>query len=178
MNFMPVRRIRLLGDPILRTVSAPASSAGPVLEDLRDTLHEFQRTHGFGRGISAVQIGIPERIIYIEFDGRPYCLVNPHYLFSSEDRFILWDDCFSFPDLLVRLERAQTVKIRYTDEHGADRELEATGALSELLQHEMDHLDGILAIDRALDADSFCVREEWVRRYASEAAVPAGASNG
>ena len=178
MKSMPARRIRQLGDPILRTVSAPASSAAPVLEDLRDTLHEFQRTHGFGRGISAVQIGVPERIIYIEFEGRPYCLVNPQYLFASEEQFVLWDDCFSFPDLLVRLERARTVKIRYTDENGADRELEATGALSELLQHEMDHLDGILAIDRALDGDSFCVQEEWLRRYAPEAAPSFAASNG
>jgi len=125
-----------------------------------------------------VQIGVPERIIYIEFEGRPYCIVNPEFLFTSKERFVLWDDCFSFPGLLVRLERFETVKIRYADEHGADRELEATGALSELLQHEMDHLDGILAIDRALDRDSFCVREEWLRRYAPEAAVPAGASNG
>jgi peptide deformylase len=178
MKFMPARRIRQLGDPILRTVSAAASSAAQVLEDLRDTLHEFQRTHGFGRGISAVQIGVAERIIYIEFEGRPYCLVNPHYLFASDERFVLWDDCFSFPDLLVRLERARTVKIRYTDEYGEDRELEATGALSELLQHEMDHLDGILAIDRALDGDSLCVREEWLRRYAPEAAPSLAASNG
>jgi peptide deformylase len=178
MKSMPARRIRQLGDPILRTVSAPASAAAPVLADLRDTLHEFRRTHGFGRGISAVQIGVPERIIYIEFEGRPYSLINPHYLFASEERFVLWDDCFSFPDLLVRLERARTVKIRYTDEHGVDHELEATGALSELLQHEMDHLDGILAIDRALDGESLCTREEWLRRYANEASILAGASNG
>lgn len=174
---MPARRIRQLGDPILRTISTPAVSAAPVLADLRDTLHEFQRTHGFGRGISAVQIGVPERIIYIEFSGCPYCLINPQLLSLSDERFVLWDDCFSFPDLLVRLERAQTVKIRYTDEHGAECELEATGPLSELLQHEMDHLDGILAIDRALDRASFCVREEWLRRYAPEAAIPADASN-
>ena len=174
---MPARRIRQLGDPILRTVSAPASSPGPVLADLRDTLHEFQRTHGFGRGISAVQIGVPERIIYIEFEGCPHCLVNPEFLFMSEERFVRWDDCFSFPDLLVRLERSEAIKIRYTEEHGSERELEATGALSELLQHEMDHLDGILAIDRALDRDSFCIREEWLRRYAPEAAIPASASN-
>jgi peptide deformylase len=178
MKSMPARRIRQLGDPILRTVSAPASSPGPVLVDLRDTLHEFQRTHGFGRGISAVQIAVPERIIYIEFEGRPYCLVDPEFLFQSEERFVLWDDCFSFPDLLVRLERSKAVKIRYADEHGAERELEAFGALSELLQHEMDHLDGILAIDRALDRESFCIREEWLRRFAPEAAIPAGASNG
>ena len=57
------------------------------------------------------------------------------------------------------------VRIRYEDEHGATQTLEATGAFSELLQHEMDHLDGILAVDRALGRDAFCTREEYERRH-------------
>jgi peptide deformylase len=173
---MPARRIRQLGDPILRSISAPASSAS-VLPDLRDTLHEFQRTHGFGRGISAVQIGVAERIIYIEFEGRAYSLIDPEIRHLSPDRFTLWDDCFSFPDLLVRLERARSLRFRYTDAEGRQCELEAEGALSELIQHEMDHLDGILAIDRALDRESFCTRDEWRRRYGPEAAALVAASN-
>jgi peptide deformylase len=180
MKSMPARRIRQLGDPILRTISAlipdPASAA-PVLADLRDTLHDFQRTHGFGRGISAVQIGVAGRIIYIEFAGRAYSLINPEIRHLSADRFTLWDDCFSFPDLLVRLERARQIRLRYTDEDGQERDLEAEGPLSELIQHETDHLDGILAIDRALDRESFCTRDEWRRRYALEAAALGAASN-
>jgi peptide deformylase len=174
---MPALRIRQLGDPILRTVSARASGA-PVLVDLRDTLHEFQRMHGFGRGISAVQIGVAERIIYIEFEGRAYSLINPEIRHLSPDKFTLWDDCFSFPDLLVRLERSRSLRLRYTDEDGHEHDLEAEGPLSELLQHEMDHLDGILAIDRALNRESFCTREEWKRRYEPEAAAQRAASNG
>jgi len=77
----------------------------------------------------------------------------------------LWDDCFSFPDLLVRLERAERVGVRYEDEQGRTQILEAEGAFSELLQHEIDHLDGVLAVDRALDRNSFCTREEWRRRH-------------
>jgi peptide deformylase len=171
---MAARRIIQLGDPLLRAVSAavPASAeAAPVFEDLRDTLHEFQRTHGFGRGISAVQIGEPKRLIYIELDGRAYSLRNPRYEFRSSETFRLWDDCFSFPNLMVRLERASTVRIRYDDEQGRTVELEASGAFSELLQHEMDHLDGVLAIDRALDANSFCTREEWERRYRAQSSA-------
>jgi peptide deformylase len=165
---MPACRIIQLGDPLLRAVSTPVttpSEAAAIFEDLRATLDEFRRTRGFGRGISAVQIGEPKRLIYIELDGRAYRLRNPQYELQSEEKFGLWDDCFSFPNLLVWLERSLTVRIRYDAADGAVERLEASGSFSELLQHEMDHLDGVLAIDRAIDRNSFCVREEWERRY-------------
>jgi peptide deformylase len=165
---MPARRILQLGDPLLRAVSKPVASpeeAEVTLRDLRATLHEFQRVRGFGRGISAVQIGELQRVIYIEFNSCPYVLLNPEYEWKSEERFILWDDCFSFPDLLVKVERHTSVGIRYLDEKGKPQELEAEDAFSELLQHEIDHLDGVLAIDRAIDKNSFATREEYLRRY-------------
>ena len=165
---MSACRILQLGDPLLRAISSPVATAAEaerVFADLRDTLHEFQRTHGFGRGISAVQIGEPKRLIYIEFEGRAYCLRNPEYEYQSAEKFTMWDDCFSFPDLLVRLERSAAVRVRYWNDAGETVMVEAEGALSELLQHEIDHLDGILAVDRALDRESFCTREEYVRRY-------------
>src|SRR2546425_4526437 len=133
---MPARRILQLGDPLLRAVSSPASDASAtsvIFRDLRDTLHEFRRTHGFGRGISAVQIGEPTRLIYIEMAGVEYALVNPELESRSRETFKLWDDCFSFPDLLVYLERAQSVIVGYRDERGAARTIEASGAFSELL---------------------------------------------
>lgn len=171
MFSMPARRILQLGDPLLREVSAPASASesDAIFTDLRDTLHEFQRTHGFGRGISAVQIGELKRLIYIEIGGRSYSISNPVYEFQSAEKFALWDDCFSFPDLLVWLERHQTVRIRYQDEHGATQTLEASGPFSELLQHEIDHLDGVLAVDRALGRNALCTREEYNRRRRSSA---------
>jgi peptide deformylase len=165
---MAIRRIRQLGDPVLREVSMPVTDilqAKSVRDDLRDTLHEFQRTHGFGRGISAVQTGVAVRMIYIEFEGTAYSLMNPAWEFLSPQTFALWDDCFSFPELLVWLERSVTVRLTYINESGAQAHLEASGALSELLQHEMDHLDAVLAIDRALPGNSLCTREEWQRRY-------------
>jgi peptide deformylase len=180
---MPARRIIQLGDPLLRAVSAAvptASEAGAIFEDLRATLDEFRRTHGFGRGISAVQIGEPKRLIYIELDGRAYRLRNPQYEFQADRKFRLWDDCFSFPNLLVWVERVETVRIRYDDDDGAVQTLEASETFSELLQHEMDHLDGVLAIDRAIDRNSFCVREEWERRYraGAETSDAAGSRRG
>jgi peptide deformylase len=164
---MPARRILQLGDPMLRAVSTPVSDfreSDPVFQDLRDTLHEFQRTHGFGRGISAVQIGEPKRLIYIEFEGAAYRLQNPVFRFQSEEKFRLWDDCFSFPNLLVELERSVSVTVEYEGTDGP-RTVQASGALSELLQHEMDHLGGVLAVDRAIDRNSLCTREEWERRF-------------
>jgi len=172
MNGMSVRRILQLGDPLLRAVSVRVptpAEAEALFEDLRDTLHEFQRAHGFGRGISAVQIGEPQRLIYIELGGRAYRLRNPEYEYQSEEKFRLWDDCFSFPDLLVLLDRSERVRVGYEDGQGARQTLQASGAFSELLQHEIDHLEGVLAVDRAIDRNSLCTREEWKRRYAGAA---------
>jgi peptide deformylase len=165
---VPARRILQLGDPLLRCVSQPVADvrdARLVLRDLRATLHEFQRANGFGRGISAVQIGELVRLIYIEFEGAAYELVNPAFERMSEDKFQLWDDCFSFPNLMVLVERSRSVRVWYQDMQGDQRVLDAAGAFSELLQHEMDHLDGILAVDRAVRRDAFSTRDEWLRRF-------------
>jgi len=166
---MAARRILQLGDPLLRAVSDPApadAATAALFDDLRDTLHEFRRTHGFGRGISAVQIGETRRLIYIEFEDRAYRLRNPVFEFQSAEKIRLWDDCFSFPNLMVWLERSERVRVRYENEAGEMQTLEARGAFSELLQHEMDHLDGILAVDRAIDRYSLATRDEYRRRLA------------
>jgi peptide deformylase len=163
---MGAHRILQLGDPVLREISRAVETpaeARPWLDDLRDTLHEFRRTHGFGRGISAIQIGVPKRLIYLEFEGVAYSLINPEYEWVSQEKFRLWDDCFSFPDLMVWLERSQSLRVRYTDEYGETRAVDAAGALSELVQHEMDHLDGILAVDRAIGPNGLATRDEWSR---------------
>ena len=172
---MAARPILQLGNPLLRTVSSPlgsVSEACEVLSDLRDTLHQFQRTHGFGRGISAVQIGRPKRLIYLEMDGRSFALHNPEYRSLSPERFHLWDDCFSFPDLMVWVERHCSVTVTYLDEHGARQSLDASGALAELIQHEMDHLDGVLAVDRGVGPNALATRQEYERRYRATNGAP------
>lgn len=141
------------------------TEAWAVLADLRDTLHEFRRTHGFGRGIAAIQIGVPQRVIYIEIEGEPLELINPRLVWVSSEKFRLWDDCFSFPDLMVRLERHTHVEVEYQDRTGARRQLRASHGLAELLQHELDHLDGILSIDRVLNPrEGFATRAEYEAR--------------
>lgn len=166
---MAARRILQLGDPLLRSVSRPIDprDAGDVLRDLEDTLGDFRRAHGFGRAISAIQIGAAVRIIFIHVDGVRYELINPELTWRSTELFELWDDCFSFPDLMVRLQRHRSVRLAHENRDGSPGEIEAAGALAELIQHEMDHLDGVLAVDRALDRNSLCTREEWLRQNRS-----------
>lgn len=135
--------------------------------DLRETLRDWQERHGTGRAIAAPQIGAPLRVVHVEVD-RPWTLVNPEIVDVGEEDFAVWDDCFSFPDLLVRVQRAYRVTVRYQDLSGRAHTIEAEGSLAELLQHEIDHLDGVLAVDRASGLDPFSLREEWQRHWAAE----------
>ena len=163
---MAARRILQLGDPLLRSVSLTIAlrDVDEVLRELEDTLAEFRRTHGFGRAISAIQIGAAARVIFMHVDGVRYELINPEIAWRSLDLFELWDDCFSFPNLMVRLQRHTCVRLTHENRDGSTAVIEAAGALAELIQHEMDHLDGVLAVDRALDRNSLCTREEWLRQ--------------
>lgn len=164
---MAVRRILELGDDTLRLVSAPAQGQAEirrVMRDLEDTLADFRQKHGFGRGISAVQIGEPVRLIFLEVEGRRFELVNPVFVDKSAETFEMWDDCFSFPDLMVRLRRHMRVAIEYENLEGVRQTLEAECALSELIQHEMDHLDGVLAVDYARSSRDLMTRREWLRQ--------------
>lgn len=167
MRGMAAKRILQLGDPVLRAVSRPVANpaaAASLILDLEDTLAGFRRTHGFGRGISAIQIGAAERVIFCLVDGVRYELINPEWVWRSDERFGLWDDCFSFPNLMVWLERSRQVRLRYQNLAGQWLELEAGDAMAELLQHEMDHLDGVLSVDHARNARAFSTRDEWLRR--------------
>jgi peptide deformylase len=168
---MARRDILQLGNPLLleksrRIDDFAAADTQSLIRDLSDTLASFREATGYGRGIAAPQIGILKRLIFIRMQPTGFCsaLLNPAIIWSSDEKMELWDDCFSFPDLLVRVERAVQVKVAYTDERGAPQTLEAEGDLSELLQHEIDHLDGILAVERALSPKAFSTRAEWERQ--------------
>jgi peptide deformylase len=170
---MTVRRIRLLGDPVLRAKSEPIEKPGSVavrliLDDLRDTLRDFRRRTGFGRGISAPQIGAPVRMVYCEIDGAPLVLINPEIVDIGHEDFWVWDDCFSIPDMMVRVLRAWHIRVRFQDLKGTWHDVEYQGEPAELLQHEIDHLDGVLTVDRPHGLDPFCLREEWERVHAKE----------
>jgi peptide deformylase len=157
--------IKLLGDPILRQISNPVDdfSKAEFINNacfLHATLVEFRRKHGFGRGISAPQIGIKQRFIALNLESNPQLIVNPEITWTSQDKFTMWDDCMSFPGLLVKLERYKSISLSFQNENGEYEEWNNLDiATSELLQHEIDHLNGILAVDRAIDKSSIIMRE-------------------
>ncbi len=169
---MPVMPILQLGNPALRDRSAlvaePDSPTTRTLAgDLRDTLLEHRARTGYGRGIAAPQLGALARVLHLQVDdGRT--LVNPVITARSEQTMVVWDFCFSYFSIVFPVRRHVLVEVKYQDLEGRDRRLEAVGDLAELLQHEIDHLDGILAIDRVSEASRICTFPEWEARHAGE----------
>jgi peptide deformylase len=169
---MPIREILLLGDPQLwrpseAVTDVRSTETKEIIGDLAATLADFRAGHGFGRAIAAPQIGAHRRILFVNMnDGTfgPAPLINPQIVRSSSEMMELWDDCFSFPDLMVRVRRHIEIEVSFTDENGLAQMVTARGDLSELLQHEIDHLDGILATDRAIDERSFALRSEVIKQ--------------
>jgi len=154
-----LKDLLLLGDPRLYAVCEPVlSSELPLVKgwvaDLDNVMAEVKARYHFGRAIAAPQLGIMKRLIYMNID-RPVVFINPELTHLSEELFELWDDCMSFPNLLVKVKRHCSLTIKYLDERWQPREWDMKDDLSELLQHEYDHLNGVLCTMRAIDEKSF-----------------------
>jgi len=170
---MAVRTVRQLGDPVLRekceeVKDASASEIRALVEDLSDTLAYWRKTTGYGRGIAAPQIGVSRRVIFLRLPGEdPWPLVNPQIIAQSDERIVVWDACLSFLSIFMQVERHRDITVRYQDLQGKTHALRVSELrnLSELLQHEIDHLDGILCIDRVTDLRTVCTKEEFEKRY-------------
>lgn len=167
---MATRRIRQLGDPILRTrcerVQDPMSAAARlVADDLRDALKAAKLRYKMGRALAAPQIGAPVRLVVVETGKQRWTMVNPEITDVGHEDFLVWDDCFCFPNLLVRVSRAYHVAVTYEDLKGKTHTMSVDGPMAELLQHELDHLDGILALDRPAGTDPFAFRTEWEKYH-------------
>lgn len=170
---MPVRPILQLGDPILREKSLPvedpsAREIHELVRDLADTLAHWRSTTGYGRGIAAPQLGVLQRVIFLKLPGvEPWPLINPEIIACGKEKIVVWDACLSFLSIFMQVERRRQITVRYQNLYGEALEFEAGDDrdLSELLQHEIDHLDGILAIDRVIDVKTICTREEFEKRY-------------
>lgn len=161
---MSIKEILLLGNESLYKVSCEVlkdelHNAQQVINDLHDTMLNFRNQYGFGRAIAAPQIGEFSRIIYMNFDNQSYALINPMLEFGQEI-FQVWDDCMSFPGLEVKLNRFKKTRVLYKDLQWNDCVLEFENDLSELIQHEYDHLDGILAVQRAIDDKSLRINKK------------------
>ena len=129
----------------------------PVFTDMFDCIKGIRRDFGVGRAIAAPQIGIKKRLICMLTD-KPYVIINPELEVVGVEMMELMDDCMSFPKLLVRVRRHRHCILRYLDENWMPQEMRMDDDMSELIQHEYDHLNGILATMRAIDSKSFVMR--------------------
>ena len=166
---MAVVSILLLGDPRLKQVSAEVArdevaSVEGVVRDMHDTMADFQRRHGWGRAIAAPQIGVHKRIVCMNA-GEPRTLFNPVLeplggtvnLAGSYEEY--WEDCMSFPDLMARVRGATSFLLRYRDADWTERRVELTGDFAHLIEHEVDHLNGTLAVDRVITPGALALRD-------------------
>lgn len=182
---MAVRTILQLGDPLLRERCVPVGDPSSnklrcLVRDLADTLAHWRAETGYGRGIAAPQVGVLQRVIFLKLPGaEPWPLVNPEIVWRSEEKIVVWDACLSFLSIFMKVERHRKIRVRYQNLEGQTLEVDAgvEKDLSELLQHEIDHLDGILAIDRVTDVKTIVTREEFEKRYRAESPYAVSPAN-
>jgi peptide deformylase len=162
---MAIKPIVLLPDPILRATSKPVERFDGQLQrfaaDMLETMYEAP-----GIGLAAVQVGEPLRLLVADVSGkdeekRPLIIVNPEIVSRSGDISVYEEGCLSIPDYYAEVERPASVTVAYQDAHGHRHELVAEGLLATCLQHEIDHLNGVLFIDHI----SRLKREMVIRKF-------------
>jgi peptide deformylase len=148
---MTIRPLVILPDPVLRQVSEPVAAVTDEIRqlaaDMLDTMYDAP-----GVGLAAIQIGVPKRVVTIdvsktEGEREPIVLLNPEITWTSEELNTYEEGCLSIPEYYGEVERPARVKVRYTDLDGATVEREADGLFATCVQHEIDHLNGMLFID-------------------------------
>ena len=149
---MAVYKVVLMGDPVLREKAKPVKAINDsilrLLDNLRDTLHEYE-----GVGLAAPQIGVSKREIVVDNGEEYYELINPEII-REEGLDTAIEGCLSIPQLTGKVKRAARVTVKGLNREGEELSIEADGLLARAFQHEIDHLDGVLFVDRA----------EWVAR--------------
>jgi peptide deformylase len=148
---MALREILILPDKRLRQVSAPVKKIDDgvrmLVEEMFETMYDAP-----GIGLAAIQIGAPKRVVTMDLAKKdepkaPQVFINPEILWASEDKATYEEGCLSIPEYYGDVERPAQVKVKYLDLEGEPREIEANGLLATCLQHEIDHLNGVLFID-------------------------------
>jgi len=149
---MAVLPIITAPDPRLKAVSEPVSQVDDeirqLMDDMVDSMYE-----AVGIGLAAIQVGINKRVVVVDLvdengeQGNPVFLVNPEITWTSDDERVHEEGCLSLPEHFAEVVRPDEVKVSYLDRDGKQQELHAAGMLSTCIQHELDHLDGILFVD-------------------------------
>lgn len=156
---MAVNDILLIGNSLLykKSVSVEKKELHGILPEIQlmfDTILDFRKEYSVGRAIAAPQIGLLKRIICLNIN-EPIAMINPELTDLSADTFEVWDDCMSFPNLLVKVVRHKKLTLSFFDLNWKKHTWHLEDDMSELIQHEYDHLDGILATQRAIGEKSF-----------------------
>jgi peptide deformylase len=166
---MALREIIILPDKRLRLVSEPAKTNDPQLRTLVDDMFETMY-EAPGIGLAAIQVGVPKRVIVMDLAKKdepkePRVFVNPQVLWRSDEKTTYEEGCLSIPEFYEEVERPAQVRVKFLDVTGAEQELEASGLMATCLQHEIDHLDGVLFIDHI----SKLKRDRVVKKFAKAA---------
>ena len=168
---MTIKPLIILPDPVLRQLSEPVETVNAELRRLADDMLETMYDAP-GIGLAAIQIGVPRRLLVIDVskdgeDKQPQVFVNPQILTSSDERSVYEEGCLSIPDYYAEVERPAAIKVEYVDLDGRQQTVEADGLLATCLQHEIDHLNGLLFIDYI----SKLKREMVIRKFTKAAKV-------
>jgi len=166
---MAIRPILILPDATLRLVSEPVKSVDNSIRDLMDALVETMHDAP-GIGLAAIQVGVPKRVLVLDLAKKdeppsPQFFINPEIVWSSEEKSIYEEGCLSIPEYYEEVERPFRVRAKFLDREGAPREIEAEGLMATALQHEIDHLNGVLFIDRI----SKLKRDRVIKKFVKQA---------
>jgi peptide deformylase len=163
---MAVRDILILPDPVLRQRAAPVErvddAVRAILDDMLETMYDAP-----GIGLAGPQVGVARRLVVMdvsrdEDEPQPHFLVNPEIVWTSEETKLHEEGCLSIPDYYEEVERPAACRVRYLDRDGESREMDCEGLLAVCVQHEIDHLNGVLFIDHL----SRLKRERVTRKFA------------
>jgi peptide deformylase len=166
---MALREIIVLPDKRLRLVSQPVKKIGPetraLVEDMFETMYDAP-----GVGLAAIQVGVPDRVIVLDLAKKdepkqPQVIINPELVWHSDQRSTYEEGCLSIPEFYEEVERPAQVRVKYLDLEGEEHEVEANGLLATCLQHEIDHLNGVLFIDHI----SKLKRDRIIKKFAKAA---------
>lgn len=148
---MTIKPLVLLPDPVLRAKSEPIEDVDEDVRTLADDMLETMYDAP-GIGLAAIQVGIPRRLLVVDCskedeEKNPIVVINPEIVASSDERSTYEEGCLSIPDYYAEVERPAQVTVAYVDREGKQQQVEADGLLATCLQHEIDHLNGVLFID-------------------------------
>jgi peptide deformylase len=175
VGFMAILPVITAPDPRLKAVCKAVDKVDrtvrKLMDDMLDTMYEAP-----GIGLAAPQVGQPLRVIVVDISKedeqrQPYRMANPEVLWTSDDRFTYEEGCLSLPDQYSEVTRPKTVRVRYLDEQNEIREIEASELLATCIQHEIDHLDGILFVDHISRLKRDVILRKLAKARRQEAAV-------